>query len=30
MTEQALQQYLINQYPKEDEGCGVKNGMAFA
>ena len=21
MTEQALQQYLIKQYPKEDEGC---------
>ena len=24
MTEQALQQYLITQYPKEDEGCEWK------
>ena len=24
MTEQALQQYLIKQYPKEDEGCEWK------
>ena len=23
MTEQELQQYLIKQYPKEDEGCEV-------
>lgn len=24
MTEQALQQYLIKHYPKEDEGCEWK------
>ena len=24
MTEQELQQYLIKQYPKEDEGCEWK------
>ncbi len=24
MSEQALQQYLIKQYPKEDEGCEWK------
>ena len=24
MKEQALQQYLIKQYPKEDEGCEWK------
>lgn len=24
MTEQELQQYLIEQYPKEDEGCEWK------
>ena len=28
MTEQALQQYLIKQYPKENEGCEWKEFFA--
>jgi len=28
MTEQTLQQYLIKQYPKEDEGCEWKEFFA--
>ena len=27
MTEQALQQYLIKQYPKEDEGASGRNSL---
>ena len=27
MSEQALQQYLIKQYPKEDEGCEWVEGI---
>jgi len=28
MTEQTIQQYLIKQYPKEDEGCEWKEFFA--